>query len=358
MSRAGDTSNAAAVDYNTADVTATERKDYITALGRLQFAPGETSKSIIVLINEDSFVEGNETFNVNLSNPSGAALGTPAVATVAIIDDQSEPATNAIDDAQNYVCQHYHDFLNRQPDAAGLAFWSNEIISCGSDAQCVTAKRTNVSAAFYLSIEFQQTGYLVERIYKTAFGNAAGVSALGGAHQVAVPAVRLNEFLSDTQKIGQGVIVGQANWEQTLENNKQAFAAEFVQRARFTTALPASLTAAQFVDTLNTNAGNPLSQSERDQLVNDLSAGTRTRAQVLRTIAEHPNLVSSEFNRAFVLMQFFGYLRRNPDDPQDTDYTGFDFWLTKLDQFKGDYINAEMVKAFIDSNEYRQRFGQ
>jgi hypothetical protein len=358
VSRVGDTSNAAAVDYNTSDVTATERKDYITALGRLHFAPGETSKSIVVLINEDSFLEGNETFNVNLSNPSGATLGVPAVATVTIVDDPTEPATNAIDDAADYVCQHYHDFLNRQPDASGLGFWTNEINSCGADALCLENKHINVSAAFYVSIEFQQTGYLVERLYRTAFGSATATSSFGGPHQFSAPVVRLNEFLSDTQKIGQGVIVGQPNWEQALENNKQSFTSEFVQRTRFVNALPASMSAPQFVDTLNANAGSPLSQAERDQLVNDLSSNTRTRAQVLRAIAEHPKLVAGEFNRAFVLMQYFGYLRRNPNDAPDADYTGFDFWLTKLNQFNGDYINAEMVKAFITSSEYRLRFGQ
>jgi len=143
-----------------------------------------------------------------------------------------------------------------------------------------------------------------------------------------------------------------------LENNKQAFTAEFVQRSRFTTAFPQSMTAAQFVDMLNANAGSPLSQSERDQLVSDLSSGAKTRAQVLRAVAEDQDLNNAEFNRAFVLMQYFGYLRRNPNDPQDTDYTGYDFWLTKLNQFNGNFANADMVKAFITSTEYRQRFGQ
>jgi hypothetical protein len=82
------------------------------------------------------------------------------------------------------------------------------------------------------------------------------------------------------------------------------------------------------------------------------------RAQVLRSLAENQNLQQREFNRAFVLMQYFGYLRRNPNDFPDADYTGFDFWLTKLNQFNGNFINAEMVKAFISSSEYRQRFGQ
>jgi hypothetical protein len=91
--------------------------------------------------------------------------------------------------------------------------------------------------------------------------------------------------------------------------------------------------------------------------VNDLSTGAKTRAQVLRAVVEDADFISAEFNRAFVLMQYFGYLRRNPNDPQDIDYTGYDFWLTKLNQFNGNYIDAEMVKAFLSSIEYRQRFG-
>jgi len=117
------------------------------------------------------------------------------------------------------------------------------------------------------------------------------------------------------------------------------------------------LSADQFVDTLNANAENPLSSSERNQLVNDLATGVKTRAQVLRAIAENPKLATAESNRALVLMQYFGYLRRNPNESPDIDYTGYDFWLTKLNQFNGDYLAAEMVKAFISSTEYRQRFG-
>jgi hypothetical protein len=262
-----------------------------------------------------------------------------------------------IDDPHTFVCQQYHDFLNRQPDQSGWDFWTNQIAACGTDSACTDIRRINVSAAFFISIEFQNTGYLVERLYKAAYGDATGSSTFPSAHQLPVPVVRLNEFLADTQEIGQGVVVGQGNWQQQIENNKQAFTAEFVQRARFTTAFPSSLTAAQFVDTLNQNAGNLLSQSDRNQLVSDLSTNAKTRAQVLRAVAENSTLNTAEFNRAFVLMQYFGYLRRNPNDPQDSDYTGFDFWLTKLNQFNGDYIGAEMVKAYITSLEYRQRFG-
>jgi len=271
--------------------------------------------------------------------------------------DTGGPICVLLDDAQFFVRQHYADFLNRAPDAAGLTFWTNEITSCGTDQGCIEVKRTNVSAAFLLSIEFQNTGYLVERLYKASYGDATGTSTIGGAHQLAVPIVRLSEFLPDTQTIGQGVVVGQTGWETVLENNKQAFVAQFATRARFTTVFPNSMTAAQFVDTLNANAGNPLSTSERNQLVNDLAMSAKTRAQVLRAVAEDPDLNSAEFNRAFVLMHYFGYLRRNPNAAPDSDHSGYDFWLTKLNQLNGNFINAEMVKAFISSGEYRQRFG-
>jgi len=105
------------------------------------------------------------------------------------------------------------------------------------------------------------------------------------------------------------------------------------------------------------NAGNPLSQEERDHLVSDLTTGAKTRAQVLRAVAENPDLITSEFNRAFVLMQYFGYLRRDPNSSPDTNFDGYNFWLNKLDGFNGDFAGAEMVKAFITSNEYRRRFG-
>jgi len=105
-----------------------------------------------------------------------------------------------------------------------------------------------------------------------------------------------------------------------------------------------------------------LSASERATAINLFSgaadsSNSSARAQAFRQIAEDQDLFNAESNRAFVLMQYLGYLRRNPNDPQDTDYSGFDFWLQKLNQFHGDYIAAEMVKAFISSSEYRQRFG-
>jgi hypothetical protein len=263
---------------------------------------------------------------------------------------------NRIDDPQFFVTQHYRDFLNREPDASGLAFWVNEITSCGTNAQCIQVKRVNVSAAFFLSIEFQETGYLVYRFYKAGYGNFPGEP---------VP-LRFNEFLPDTQQIGLGVVVGATDWQTKLEDNKKAYAAAFGARASLAAVLPTSLTPTQFVDGLYTNAGvaSPPS-SERTAAINEFSGAgnttdTAARGRALRRVAENSTLGQQELNRAFVLMQYYGYLRRNPYDPPEAtlDYQGYNFWLGKLNQFNGDYVGAEMVKAFLVSGEYRQRFVQ
>lgn len=260
-------------------------------------------------------------------------------------------ASSQIDGPDFFVRQHYLDFLNRQADASGLGFWTNEITLCGTNQGCIEAKRVNVSAAFFLSIEFQETGFSVYKTYKASYGNLPNAP---------VP-LKLNEFLPDTQQIGSGVIVNQAGWEQVLESNKQNFFLGFVQRARFTSTYPTSLTPDQFVDQLFLNAGLAPSSTARAAAISEFGGFSSTtdvvaRARVLRRVAENSTLTQQEFNRAFVLMQYFGYLRRNPNDAPDADFTGFNFWLNKLNQANGDYIAAEMVKAFIVSGEYRGRF--
>jgi hypothetical protein len=262
---------------------------------------------------------------------------------------------NPIDDAQFFVRRHYLDFLNREPDGSGLAFWTDQITSCGANVQCLSVKRTNVSAAFFLSIEFQETGYLVYRIYKSAYGNRPNAP---------VP-VAFNEFLPDTQLIGQNVVVGSPNWQAQLESNKQAFAAAFVARSRFITAFSTTLTPTQFVDALYVNAGvTSPPPTERSAAINEFGGAGNTsdaaaRGRALRRVAENSTLGQQELNRAFVLMQYFGYLRRNPNDAPEAglNFDGYNFWLNKLNQFNGNFVDAEMVKAFITAGEYRSRFG-
>ena len=269
------------------------------------------------------------------------------------------PGTNTpitINDSDFFVNQQYVDFLSRFPDQSGFNFWVGQITACGSDPTCIAGLRDNTSGAFFLSIEFQETGYLVERMYKVAYGDATGNSTYGGTHQLQVPIVRRSEFLPDSLEISNGVVIGQPGALALLEANKVAFANDFVARARFTTAFPGNMTAAAFVDTLNANSGNALSQSQRDQLVADLTGGVKTRAQVVRAVAEDSDLNNAEKNKAFVLMQYLGYLRRDPNAGQDTDYTGYDFWLQKLNNHGGDFHAAQMVRSFIVSGEYLNRF--
>jgi hypothetical protein len=274
--------------------------------------------------------------------------------------------TNPLDNANAlfFVRQHYLDFLNREPDAGGLAFWADQITSCGSDQSCIEIRRINVSAAFFLSIEFQETGYLVERMYKVAYGDATGTSTFPGpgSHQLAVPIIRRSEFVPDSFQVSNGVIIGQPGALQLLEANKVAFANDFVTRTRFTTAYATSLTPAQFVDALIAKAGFTPTPAERQAFIDEFGSVTNTtdtaaRARTVRAIAENGTFSQLEKNNAFVLMQYFGYLRRDPNTDPDTDYTGYDFWLGKLNQFNGNFVNAEMVKAFIISGEYRHRFG-
>jgi autotransporter-associated beta strand protein len=291
-----------------------------------------------------SFTPGSRSFSLLGSRTEAVFTGT-----------LNANPINPLDTSDYFVRQHYLDFLGREPDEDGFNFWSNQIRSCGNDARCVETKRINTSAAFFLSIEFQQTGYLVYRTYKSAYGNMPTAP---------VP-IKLSEFQPDTKEIGNGVVVNKSGWEQVLENNKQSFMSEFVQRARFSSAYPTSLTPSEFVDKLFANSGVTPTESDRLSAINEFASASTSsdiaaRARALRRVSENSTLAQIEFNRAFVLMQYFGYLRRNPvDSPESTlDYAGYDFWLNKLDRFNGDFTKAEMVRAFIVSGEYRQRFSQ
>ena len=510
VTRAGDVSGSATINFDTFDESqpghASQKSDYEIALGKLTFNPGETSKTFRILILDDKFVEGTEEIDLALSNPTGAGagLGSPSVAKIKITDNDSSPsATNPIDDPAFFVREQYLDFLNREPDASGATFWTNQITSCGSDATCIAQKRINTSAAFFLSSEFQSTGMVVLLANKAAFGP----SAFGG------PAPALyGEFERGDQALQKDLVFGQPNFDSQLDANKQAYFNDFINRPDFRDKY-ASLTNAQYVDALlaniglspsdftvnitnsqefpptnptaagggsrprsfgtarfqinaaetaltftatinnidvtgsqtsdtndnltlahihaspsatpgvnagvvwgffgspfndnnpndfvmtptaggvggtfsgkwdapegnnttlaaqlpNIRAGHayinfhttqfgggeirgnfPATQVFRDSLLNGLNAATETRATVLRRIAESVDATNFEFNRAFVTMQYFGYLRR------DADVAGFNFWLNKLNSFGGNFTNAEMVKAFITSSEYRQRFG-
>ena len=234
MSRQGDLSVAAAVDYETSDGTAVSRSDYTAAFGTLRFAPGEASKPIDILITNDVLVEDSESFTLTLRNPTGGFILHPTFATVFIgvsDDDTEAPTTSPLQNAQFFVRRHYHDFLNRDPssDIAGLNFWAGQITACESEpdprkkADCLADRRTNVSAAFFLSIEFQQTGYLVHRFYTASYPDSP-------ARRRVLP--RLAEFLRERRRSGRSR-GGVGDWTRQLEENKQSFALAWVERPEF-----------------------------------------------------------------------------------------------------------------------------
>jgi hypothetical protein len=240
---------------------------------------------------------------------------------------------NAIDRPEYLVRQHYLDFLGREPDEAGFNFWSDQILSCGSDAACIERRTINVSAAYFLSIEFQQSGGLVDGLYRASFGRRPQYA----------------EFMPDAAVVARNVVVGDGDWPGRLAANKQAFLGAWVQRSAFRAAYD-GLTSSAYVDTLISHASS--FSGDRDALVTGLNSGSLSRAAVLGSVVENEGFVSARRSEAFVMMQYFGYLRRDPDE------NGYQFWLNKLNQFGGNFEQAEMVKAFLVSTEYRNRFRQ
>jgi uncharacterized repeat protein (TIGR01451 family) len=350
VTRTGNIAEPASVEFHTSDSAALQRTDYSIASGTLRFASGESSKNLIVLVNEDNYVEGDETAIVTLESvkPGGTAklgLGAPFTASFTIKDnDTVPPSSNVIETAQSFVCQHYHDFLSREPDQGGLQYWTQQITNCGGDGVCVSQKRREVSNAFFVEQEFQKTGSFVYRLYKTAYGDTVPNHGYRPTYQ---------QFAPDRARI---------NPESTvLAQSLQDLAGLLVQRADFIAKYPTTLTGPQFVDAIlaTVQAGSSVNlQSQRDVLVSEFTAGGRGR--VLYRLADdnaqspinNREFLDAEYDRAFVLTEYFGYLRRDPDQG------GYDFWLNVVNSFPLRDLRGQnaMVCAFITSGEYQQRF--
>jgi len=143
-----------------------------------------------------------------------------------------------------------------------------------------------------------------------------------------------------------------------------AFMQDFVMRPEFVGLYPTTDTPTQYVNKLYNHAlGRTPTTTELSDALSLFgsapNAGDPTaRGQALLKVTRVADFVARELPRAFVQFEDFGYLRRNPNDAPDNNFNGYNFWLNKLNQFGGDLLQAEMVKAFIESPEYRQRFGQ
>ena len=269
-------------------------------------------------------------YSIRLQSASGE---TAYLAGALTIDPgvNSSAFSNAIDDPSFFVRQNYSDFLGREPDPVGLSYWTGQLTQCGNHADCLSARRITVSEAFFAAPEFQNTGSFVYRVYKSGLGRRPTFA----------------EFNAD-----RGQVIGGAS----LESRKETFAITFVGRPEFLQRYPQTMTAQQFTDALLSaiyqNSGADLS-ARRDSLIALYDGGNSGRAAIVRQVAEDSAFVQAEYNPAFVLMQYFGYLRR------DADQGGYDFWLSVLNQNRPNDSGSyhAMVCGFITSTEYQLRFG-
>jgi YVTN family beta-propeller protein len=298
-------------------------------VGNNQFQPDRQSEANVTLTQLlNGIAAGRELTFIGVAAGTGFRLGVDNDADSILDGDETQ--ANVIDDARFFVQQQYLDFLGRDPDQAGWDYWTGQITACGANAACARQRRLDVSAAFFVELEFQETGAFVYRFYKSGLGRLPSYG----------------EFLPDRAQVVGGP---------DLEQNKQAFALNWAQRGAFTQKYPLTQTAAQFVDALlattQQSSGVNLT-AMRDTLISEYNAQanqTAARARVTRLVADAPAFQTAEYNRAFVLMQYFGYLRR------DIDQAGYDFWLNVLNQQPD---NARgMVCAFATSAEYQYRFG-
>jgi len=251
---------------------------------------------------------------------------TDAVFTATTLTESDNP----VNGADYFVRQQYLDFLGREPDHDGWLFWTDQTSRCGTDKACLRQRRLDVSAAFFMSDEFQQSGSYIYRLYRAALGRQ----------------LSYGEFTA-----GRKLVVGGPD----LEVRKTAFAESFVQRPEFLQRYQDMVSAESFVDLLLQNVlqNTGLEFSNlRDSLIQTYNRGSnlnRSRSAVLSELAENSGYQSAVFNSSFVLMEYFGYLQRDADRP------GYDYWLNVLDgREQGNYRG--MVCAFVTSTEYQRRF--
>jgi hypothetical protein len=353
LTRTGDTSAAASVDFITVDDPAAvrcddtttkpniafARCDYATTVDRLTFGAGQAQKTIIIPLINDTHVEPNETVQLQLANPAGATLGVQSRATLTITDNDAPGAANPFNGSPFFVRMQYLDFLSREPELGGFNAWVNLLDGCSDVNNNPSCDRILVSQSFFGSREFQLKGFYVYRFYKLTFNRLPTYA----------------EIVVDMRNV-----TGQTADE--VFQKKAAFAGAFTQRTEFTNQYGAQ-TNAQYVAALLGRYGlmqittpDPAAPDGTQKvtltsadLTNQLNTGALTRAQVLRAIADSDEASAAEFNGAFVATQYYGYLRRDPEPG------GYQAWLNYLNANPTD--SRTMVNGFVNSFEYRLRFG-
>jgi hypothetical protein len=256
--------------------------------------------------------------------------------TIASSSSQACATANPIDCPDFFIRQQFLDFLGREPDSNGFANWMATLTGCPNDGfgefDNPYCDRVHVSAGFVQSNEFQGRGYWLLR-----FGYVGLNRSIGAVRSSATYA----EF---TPALAQ---VGGSNSPAQEEAAKVAYANAFVQRSDFLALFPMTMTASQYVNALESNAQVTL--ANKQTLIDALQGGTMSRADVLRNVVESQVVFDKYIVPAFVTMEYFGYLRRDPD------LIGYQNWVNTLTADPNNY--RHMIFGFIYSTEYRQRFG-
>jgi len=301
-----------------------------------------SSRTIRAITDSNGFyrVEGLEAGGLYTVTPSRANyVFAPVNRSFSLVGTRSDamftgtatgPDSNPLEVPEFFVRQQYLDFLGREPEQSGLDYWSGQLRSCGQDLDCIKTRRLEISAAFFIAEEFQNSGLYIYDVYQGALGRRPDHA----------------EYVVERRRVVGGL---------HLETDKAAFAASFVTRAEFTNRYPPEMSAEAFVDTLLSTAQQSSGidfGNERANLIASYNLGTtvtESRSSVLRSVAEDSRFRQTQYNPAFVLMEYYGYLGRNPDRE------GYQFWLNVLNT--GDPGNYRgMVCSFITSGEYQRRF--
>jgi hypothetical protein len=271
------------------------------------------------------------------------------------IASDSCATSNPIDCPDFFIRQQYLDFLKRDPEHEGLQFYLDIINGCSAgDAECMKYTRGALSANFFRSPEFGRKGAYVANLFNIVFGQRPKVVAeLNDASKVERP--HYGEFMADLAELST------PNDDPGLtEQKKNQLAAAWLGRTEVQAIVPGSLSNQQFVQKLESTAGVTL--ANENTLIANLNNGTQTRAQVLRAIAESNEVISKFYIPNFVTMEYLGFLRRDPEDchlSSDPANCGYIFHNSRFNTpgAHPDMIENFIVRGFIESPEYRNRFG-
>jgi hypothetical protein len=185
---------------------------------------------------------------------------------------------------------------------------------------------------YFLLVEFERVAYPVCRFYRVAFGRPP----------------KYEELMAAMKVFGHGLFVDAPGWQEVLASNQKAFLEDWFRND--VQAFYETKSNEQYVAALLANAGRA-KDHERAELISSLNRGSQTRAGILRHLADK-QAAKADFNSAYVLLHYFAYLGRNPDDAPDQNLAGFNFWLTDLNN-TGDY--RTLSRVFLESDEYKNR---